>query len=189
MVRVKVPLVAPVVVLTVSVELPDVVMLVGLNVPLPPLPKPVTLNATLPVKPLTAPTVTVKVVDLPWRTDRDAGDAVIVKSATCTGLTTRVTVLLCVCVPSVPCTVSVNVPVVVVASVVMFNVEPLPGVMLLFVNVPVAPVGRPETLNVIGAVSPLSADVDTLYEVPLPTVTVCEDGVVLIEKSGTGGPL
>ena len=162
MVRVNVPRVAADVVRIVIVELPDALMLVGLNVAVAPLPRPVTPSPTDPVKPLTALTVTVNDVECPWRTDRDEGDAVMVKSATCTGLTTRVTVFEWVFVPSLPVTVSVYVPVGVDALVVTFSVEPAPGVTGFVVNVPVAPVGRPETLIVIAAVSPLMAEVLTL---------------------------
>ena len=67
----------------------------------------------------------------------------------------------CVCVPSLPPIVNVYDPVGVDPDVLMFNVEPLPGLTGFDVNVPFAPEGRPETLSVIGAESPLRAVVLT----------------------------
>ena len=79
-----------------------------------------------------------------------AGDAPNAKLAG--GLTTNETVAVWDRLPFTPVIVSVNVPVGVVASVVMFSVEV--AVAGFVVNVPVAPVGNPDTLNVTGLLNP-----------------------------------
>ena len=78
-------------VLTVSVEVPEVVTEAGTNVPVAPAGNPVTLIATAPVKPPEGVTVAVYVVDKPCVIVLEAGVAVTVKSAAETAFTTRVT--------------------------------------------------------------------------------------------------
>jgi len=90
-VRVNVPRGAERVVETLIVELPEPVTLDGLNEAVTPLGKPLTLRLTVPENPATEPTDTVYVVELPRFTDRELGDALIVKSGVATGLTTSVT--------------------------------------------------------------------------------------------------
>jgi hypothetical protein len=51
-------------------------------------------------------------------------------------------------------------------------------------NVPVAPVGNPLTLNVTLPLNPFSAPTLTVYVVLPPAATVCVLGVALIVKSG-----
>jgi hypothetical protein len=87
----NVPVVTVAVVVTVSVEVPEVVTEVGLKVPVAPVGNPVTLIATAPVKPPEGVTVAVYVVDAPCAIDREAGVAVTVKSAVAIGFTTSVT--------------------------------------------------------------------------------------------------
>lgn len=70
----KVPVGVVLVVVTVSVELPEVSG-VGLNVPVAPAGSPLTVRSTDPVKPPVGVTVAVYVVLLPCVTDCDAGDA------------------------------------------------------------------------------------------------------------------
>ena len=54
-------------------------------------------------------------------------------------------------------------------------------------KLPVAPVGRPVTESVTGPAPPVGFTL-TVYVVPDPAVTVCEDGAADIEKSGVVGP-
>jgi hypothetical protein len=80
-----------VLVLTESVELPEVTMDVGLNVPVAPVGSPVTLSVTVPVNPFSGLRVEVKVVLDPAVMVRVDGDAETAKSAGGGALTTSVT--------------------------------------------------------------------------------------------------
>ena len=71
----KLPVGVVLLVVTESVELPEVSD-AGLNVPLAPAGSPLTVRFTVPVKPPLGVTVAVKLVLLPWVTDCDAGEAV-----------------------------------------------------------------------------------------------------------------
>jgi hypothetical protein len=64
----------------VSIELPEVVTEVGAKVAVAPVGRPAAPRVTEPVKPLSAPTFTVKVAALPGFTDAVAGVAVSEKS-------------------------------------------------------------------------------------------------------------
>ena len=66
--------------MTVSVEEPDPVTLVGEKVPVVDAGTPVTVRPTTPLNPPVPVSVMVYVVEALWFTDRDAGEAVIVKS-------------------------------------------------------------------------------------------------------------
>ena len=63
-----------------NVELPEVDTEVGAKVAVAPVGRPVAAKLTVPVKPLSAPTFTVKVAGLPGLTDAVVGVAVSEKS-------------------------------------------------------------------------------------------------------------
>jgi hypothetical protein len=67
-------------VVTLRVDVPEPDTDVGLKLPLAALGKPDALRVTVPLNPPEAEIVTVYVVDCPWFTDREEGDALIVKS-------------------------------------------------------------------------------------------------------------
>jgi hypothetical protein len=71
-----------VVVVTVSVDVPDAAIDEGLKDAVAPLGKPLTLRPTGPLKPASMATAALYVVPLPAKTVRDDGDAVIEKSGT-----------------------------------------------------------------------------------------------------------
>ena len=106
-VRVNVPLWPDFITVTVSADVPAPDTDAGLKLALVREGSPLTLKPTDPLKPFTAPIVTVYEA-LPGRAIVcDAGDAEIVKSAGFAEVTTSVTVVLCVSVPSEPVIVSV----------------------------------------------------------------------------------
>lgn len=110
--------------------------------------RPLTLSETLPLKPLTGVTVTAYVVPPPRETVRLDGVALSVKSPTGAGAwTTSVTWVLCVSAPSEPVIVSAYVPAGVDAPVVTLSVDDDVGVLDTGLNVPLAPLGRPVTLQ------------------------------------------
>jgi hypothetical protein len=78
------------------------------------------------------------------------------------GVTTRVTLAVCVSEPLVPVIVSVKVPVGVLVAVAILSVEPLPALTEVGLNVPVAPVGSPVTLRLIEPLNPPMALVLTV---------------------------
>lgn len=118
---------------------------------------PVTENVTVPVKPLILPTVTVKLVEERRRTVCELGVTLNEKSAAAV-VTTRVTVVVCVIVPSEPVTVSVYDPPGVVLSVFTVSVEFPEPATDVGLNDAVAPVGKPETLNETVPVYPFTGD-------------------------------
>ena len=140
---------------TVIVAVPEVVTEVGLKVAVAPVGNPLALNVTVPVKPFCAVTLGVYVVLLPWTIVRELGVAVSVKFGA--ALTTSVAVALCVRLPLVPVIVIVYVPVGVLEAVVTLSAEDPEPVTEVGLNVPVAPVGSPVTLNVTAPLKPLNA--------------------------------
>src|SRR3982751_2622565 len=101
-------------------------------------------------------------------------------------LTVRLTVVLCTNVPLVPVMVSVYVPAVVLVALVTVNVEVPEVVMEAGLKLPLAPAGNPLTLRPTLPLKPLSALTVAVYVVPLPAVTVRDDGLAETVKSGTG---
>jgi hypothetical protein len=84
----------------------------------------------------------------------------------------------------VPVIVTVEDPAGVLEVVVTVSVE-VPGpVNEVGLHAPVVPAGNPLTLSPTVPVNPFNAPTFTVYVVPPPTVTVCEEGVVEIVKSG-----
>ena len=87
---------------TVIVELPEPVMDAGLNVAVARDGKPLTPRLTLPLNPLLGVIVTVYVVEFPRFTEREPGDAEIVKLGGFAEFTVSVTLVVCVKLPDVP---------------------------------------------------------------------------------------
>lgn len=107
-----------------------------------------------------------------WFTDWLAGDAVIVKSGGTGVVTTSVAVVECTIVPLVPVMVSVELPAGVEVSVVTDRVDDPEPATEVGLNVPVAPLGKPETLKLTVPVKPDVAVTVVVYDVPLPCTTV-----------------
>ena len=117
----------------------------GLNVAVVPLGSPVALRAIAELKP-PEPTVLIVVVNVlfplvPWGTENEFGEAVMVNAPT--GVTVRETVAVCVVPPPVPVMVIVYVPVKVVEATAIVIVEvPEPGAAIdVGLKVTVTPVG------------------------------------------------
>src|SRR6266568_1056502 len=104
MVRVEVPD-AELLVLMFSVELPEPLTEVGFNVAVTPAGAPLTLNPTVPLKPFSALTVAVVLVELPAATVSELDAIFRVKSGW--ALTDSITVAVCEVLPLVPVMVSV----------------------------------------------------------------------------------
>ena len=118
------------------------------------------------------------------------GDAVLViDTSALVALTTRnETFVVCWSIPLIAVMVSGNVPTGVFESVVTDKVDDLAVVSVRFTDVGLneafAPVGKPLMLKETLPVNPLEGVAVTLYVVPLPGATVCNDGEPLTEKSG-----
>jgi hypothetical protein len=90
-------------------------------------------------------------------------------------------------VPLVPVTVSVNVPVLVLAVVETVRVEFAGGVTEAWLNEQLAPVGQPETVRLTALLNPFW-EVTVTVEVPCwPCGNVSDAGLAEIEKFGAGG--
>jgi len=120
---------------------------------------------------------------------RELGVAVRVNFAAAGAFTTSVAVALCVSAPLVPVMVSVYVPVGVVVAVVTASVEVPDPFTVVGLNVPVASVGNPLTLSATAPLKPFDADIDGVYVVLPPCVTVCDAGADDSVKSGGTGAL
>lgn len=130
----------------VNVVDPDPVTVVGLNEADVRDGRPVTEKLTVPVKPFTGAIVTENVVDDFLATVREVGVTERVKSAE-GEVTTSVTAAVCVRVPSVAVIVRGYVPAAVVFAVEIDKVdEPEPATDVGLKD-PVAPDGKPDTLN------------------------------------------
>jgi hypothetical protein len=132
---------------------------VGANVAVTPLGRPDTLRLTALAKLLLLATVIVSVADAPCVTLTLAGEALSEKSAGVGCTTLMLNVALCVCVPEVPVTVTVQVPRLLVPGTETVNVDDaLPfaaGVTGFALKLPLAPVGRPDTLKFTAELKPL----------------------------------
>jgi hypothetical protein len=148
------------VVVTVSVDVPELVTDVGLNPAVAPAGNPLTLSPTVPVKPFSAPTFTVYVVPPPTVTVWEAGAAEIVKSGA--ALTFKVTVVVCVSEPLVPVIVSVEAPTGVVEVVVTVSVDVPEPVTDVGLNPAVAPAGNPLRLSPTAPLNPFNAPTFTV---------------------------
>jgi hypothetical protein len=128
-------------------------MVVGLKLAVAPTGKPVAARDKFPVSPFTAVLVTVYVVLPPITTDCAAGVTVNVKF-----LTESVTVVVLTSAPLVPVTVNVEfAPGVAAVVVTVMVVDPAPPVIVVGLNVAVAPAGRPLAEGVTVPVNPFTA--------------------------------
>src|SRR5437762_2717506 len=105
MVRTKLPAGVVLEVVTLRVEVPELLSDDGLKLPVAPAGMPLTLKAMLPARPFVMAMVAVKLALPPEVTVRDCGEAESENPATF-----NVTLALCVSVPLVPVTVRVYVP-------------------------------------------------------------------------------
>src|SRR4051812_25099220 len=101
-------------------------------------------------------------------------------------LTTNVTVALRTKLPLVPVMVSVYVPACTLVVVLTVKVEEPDPLIEVGLKLPVAPAGNPLTLRLTLPVNPFNAPTVVVYDVPLPAVTVCDDGLAERVKFGTG---
>lgn len=175
--------------LAVSVSVLEPVVLVGLNDAVTPLGNPDADSATLPVNPLVGVSVIVAVVLAPCVTDTVVGVAESAKSgAGAVALIVRLKVVECTTEPDVPVTVTVDVPVAAAADAVSVNVEfALPfaaGVTVAGENVPVTPLGRPDTVRFTAELKPPVLAIVTVSEPDVPCVKLRELAVDAVEKSG-----
>jgi len=145
------------VVVTVRVELPEVVIEAGENVAVAPLGNPlVTPRLTALPKPLSAPTLTVYVAVPPGFTENELGEAESVKSGGAPTL--RVTVAVCVAPAAlVPVMVRTLLPGGVLLARMTVRVELPAWVMEVGENEAVAPEGRPAAAKLTWPVKPKSA--------------------------------
>lgn len=163
MVTVEVPSVAALLADSVSTLLPVVGFVP--NEAVTPLGKPAAARVTLPVNPPTSVTMIVSVALLPCTTDNDVGEAASVKPGLFFGLTARPKLVLAVCDPEVPVTVTVKAPVAAVLDAVSVNTLLL--VAGLVPNEAVTPLGSPEAARVTAPVNP-PASVTVIVSVAVP---------------------
>src|SRR5438067_2425302 len=100
--------------------------------------------------------------------------------------TVKFTVALCVRLPLVPVTVSVYVPAGVAELVVTDKVEEPEVVTDIGLKLPVAPDGNPLALRFTLPVNPFNALIVVVKVALFPALTVCDEGLAEIEKSGAG---
>jgi len=144
-------------------------------------------NVTLPVKPPEGVSVIVLVPLVPWVTARLAGEAESEKFGVATAFTVSEIVVVCVNVPEVPVTVTVEVPVLAVALAA--KVKTLVPVVGLVPNVAVTPEGRVDVDNVTLPVKPPEGvTVMVLLLLPPPWVTDTLVGEADSVKLGVAAP-
>jgi hypothetical protein len=147
---------------------------------------PVADNATAELNPPEIPTVTVDVPLLPSATDREAGEAEIVKLGVAAGVTVNVTVVECISPPPAPVTVIGYVPVAVVEATAIDMAEvPEPGdAMDAGTKLTVTPEGSPVAVRATAELNPPEIAVVTVDEPVLPCTTDAEAGDAEMVKSG-----
>jgi hypothetical protein len=97
------------------------------------------------------------------------------------------TVPVCVVLPLVPMSVTVDVPAGVVLVVVTVSVEVPDPVTVAGEKLAVAPLGNPLALSVTTPANPFNDPIVAVYVVVFPATTVCVLGLPAIVKSGGGG--
>jgi len=170
MVTVRVPVVADLLAVKVSVLVPAAGF--GLKDAVTPVPRPVADRVTLPPKPLDGWIVIVVVPCVDLVMVKLVGDAVRVKSPEATVVTVRETVAVCVVLPPVPVTVIVYVPVAVVEATAIVMVElPEPGAAMdVGLKLTVTPAGWPLAVKAMAELKPPETAV-VIVDVPLPPWT------------------
>jgi|HubBroStandDraft_4_1064222.scaffolds.fasta_scaffold16979_4 hypothetical protein len=184
MVTVRVPVVAELLAVKVSVLVPVVGF--GLKDAVTPVPRPVADRVTPPAKPLDGSIVIVVVPCDDLVMVKLVGDAERVKLPETTAVTVRETVAVCVVLPPVPATVIVYVPIAVVEATAMVMVElPEPGAAIdVGLKLTVTPAGWPLALKAMAELKPPETAV-VIVDVPLPPwTTETEPGDVEMVKLG-----
>jgi hypothetical protein len=165
---VELPVVAPVVIL--SVEVPEVVIAGGEKLNVDPAGTPPADKLAVPVNPLSAATVTVYVAVPPGGTDVVPGETLMLKS----GATTLSTAV-AECVAEllvVPVIDTVEVLAELPAAVETVSVEEPDPLMEDGEKEGVAPVGNPLAVRFTESVNPFTAETVTVYVVLLPALTL-----------------
>jgi hypothetical protein len=191
MVMVRLPVLALLLAVNVTVDVPDpgAAIDVGLKLTVTPDGWPVADKATAELKPPETVVVIFDVALLPCVTETEVGEAEMVKLGVGAAVTVRLTVDVCVTPPPVPVTVIVYVPVTVVEATAMVMVEvPEPGaVMGVGLKLTVTPVGWPFADKATAELKPFKTAV-VIVDVPLlPCTTETELGEGERVKVGAGG--
>jgi hypothetical protein len=171
-VTVAAPVVAVLLAVNVSVELPlpGAAMELGLKLAVTPAGKPDTESETTALKPPLTVVEIVLLPELPWATDKLLGEALKVKSGVAAAVIVRATVVLLVMPPPVALTVTFTVPVAAVLLAESVSVElPLPGAaIVLGLKLAVTPEGKPEMDNEIAELNPPLTVVEIVLAPELP---------------------
>jgi hypothetical protein len=182
-VRVDVPTGVEELVCIVTVEAPAPAIGFAANVAVAFAGNPLMLKLIFPLKPLITEVDTVKVAAPPAAIPEDCGVTEMEKSGI--AFTTRFTLMLWVRFPLAPVICNTVVPPGVEDEVFTVKVEDPEPVTELGLKLAVAPVGSPARLKFTVPVKPFKGEMDTVYVVPAPGITVCEPGETAIVKSGT----
>jgi hypothetical protein len=186
-VTVAVPVVAVLLAVKVKVELPlpGAAREAGLKPAVTPEGNPLADSEIAELNPPLTVVEMVVVPELPWATDRLAGEALTAKSGAAGALTVSEMVVVWVTLPPLAVTVMVAVPVVAVLDAVKVSVElPLPGAAkLVGLKLAVTPVGSPDTDNDTAELNPPLTVVETVALPELPWVTLREAGEAVTLKS------
>lgn len=188
----KVPVVAVLLAVNVSLELPfpGAAMDVGLKLAVNPAGKPETDKLSAALNPPVAAVVIVVAAEFPCAIDRLEGEALTVKSGLAAALIVTATVVLCVTPPPEAFTVALKVPA--AAAVVVENVSvelPLPGAAReAGLKLAVTPDGSPVTESETAELKPPVTALDTVVLTEPPWVTDKEEGEALRVKSGVCVP-
>jgi hypothetical protein len=163
MVRDQLPGVVLAVVITLSVENPETLIAAGEKLLVAPVGNPLTLNATVPLKLFTDSTLAVKFAEPGSTMLSELGVAENAKSGTgAVAATTSVTPTVCCKVPVAPLTVTVELPMGVLAVVVTVIVDVPEALRVGGEKLTVAPLGNPVALNVTVPLNPTSGAIPTV---------------------------
>ena len=166
----------PVVAVLLAVNVKTLVLVVGFvpNDAVTPLGSPEAARVTLPVKPPTSVTVIVSVALLPCVIESELGEAASVKLGVVFALTLNAILVVAVCDPDVPVTVTVNAPV--VAVLLAVRVSTLLLVVGFVPNEAVTPLGSPDAARVTLPVKPPTSVTVIVSVALLPCVIESEVG-------------
>ena len=178
--RLTVPVVAVLLAVKVSVELPlpGAAIEVGLKLAVTPVGRAETDSETAELNPPLTLVESVLLPELPWTTERLAGEALSVNVGVAAALTVRAIIMVWVTPPPVPVTVTFTVPVVAVLLAVKVRLElPAPGAaMEAGLKLAVTPEGSPETESETAALNPPLTVVVTVLLAELPWVMLSAEG-------------